>query len=313
MDSPPAPPVWAAERELGAAEAAQVVAAQFPALRGLPVEPLAIGWDNTVHLVGGRWVFRFPRRAVALPGFARELAVLPRLSARLPLPVPAPVWRGVPTEAFPWPFAGAALLPGRELADTGLPDARRAGVAAALGAFLRALHDPRLAEEVGADLPVDPNVRADAGVRARLGREWLGRLAARGLWSAASPEAAAVEALYADAEGLGAPPAPPVVVHADLHVRHVLVDDAGAAAGVLDWGDVCRADPAVDLALAYSAFAGPARTALLASYGGIGRDREVRARVLAVFLSAALAEYAAAEGSGALLREALAGLRRAVT
>jgi aminoglycoside phosphotransferase (APT) family kinase protein len=323
VDRPAAPPQWAAERVVGPAEAAELLGEQFPGLRGAPVEVMETGWDNTVHLVGGQWVFRFPRRAVALPGFVRELDVLPRLAPAVPLPVPLPVWRGEPGGRFPWPFAGAALLPGRELAEAALPEEDRREVAAATGAFLRALHDPRLAADVGRSLPVDPNVRADPSVRVPMARDWLGRLVARGLWRPApAPAAVRVDALLARAEPLGAPAGEPVLVHGDLHVRHVLVDDRGVATGIVDWGDVCLADPAVDLALAYAAFAGEARSAFLAGYAPgasapgaeapVGAERELRARVLAVVLSAALAEYAAAEGRPALLTEALAGLRRAV-
>jgi hypothetical protein len=56
---------------------------------------------------------------------------------------------------------------------------------------------------------------------------------------------------------------------------------------------------------------GPARAALLARYGPVSPEREIRARVLALFLCAALAVYAAADGCPRLLREALAGLVRA--
>ncbi len=71
-------PEWAAECIVGAAQAAELIGAQFPGLRGAQVEPLATGWDNTVFLVGSGLVFRFPRRAVAVPGLQREMAVLPR-------------------------------------------------------------------------------------------------------------------------------------------------------------------------------------------------------------------------------------------
>lgn len=120
-------------------------------------------------------------------------------------------------------------------------------------------------------------------------------------------------ALLAEGSRLGKPTDEPVVVHGDLHVRHLLVDGTGAAAGVIDWGDVCRADPAVDLAIAFSGFDGAARAAFLTAYGPVSAERELRARVLAVFLSAALAEYAAAEGRDRLLGEALAGLGRATS
>jgi aminoglycoside phosphotransferase (APT) family kinase protein len=294
------------ERLVGVAEAAALVGGQFPELRGAPVEPLATGWDNTVHLVGREWVFRFPRREVALPGVRRELSHLPRLAARLPLPIPEPRLVGHPTADFPWPFWGARLIPGRELAEAGLSASVPA--ATAVGEFLRALHDPDLAEAFGAGLPDDPMGRATPQVRVPLTRPRLCRLAERGAWTP-DPE---VDRLLAEAEPIGPPAGALRIAHGDLHQRHVLVGDDDRVAGVIDWGDLCRADPAVDLSLAYGAFAGPARAALLAAYGGVDPEREARARVLAVSLCAALAEYAAAEHRDVLLRESLAGLGRAV-
>jgi len=152
---------------------------------------------------------------------------------------------------------------------------------------------------------------ARAWPRARLPQtlDRLHRLAADGVWS---PDPV-VEALLRRAGGLGAPTGAPVLVHGDLHVRHELVGDDGRGTGVIDWGDVCRGDPAVDLGIAYAAFAGAARAALLEAYGGVDADRELRSRALAVRLSVLLAGYAAADDRPALLAEALAGLRRAVT
>ena len=39
-------------------------------------------------VVDERWAFRFPRRAIAVPGVERELSVLPRVAPLLPVPVP---------------------------------------------------------------------------------------------------------------------------------------------------------------------------------------------------------------------------------
>ncbi len=298
-------PQWAPEHVVEAAEAAGLIGAQFPELRGAPVEALATGWDNTVHLVDRCWVFRFPRRAVAVPGVAREIAVLPRLAPRLSLPVPVPELVGHPADGYPWPFWGARLVPGVELADAGLPDAERVPAAAGVGAFLRALHD---VEPAGFTLPWDPMRRGDPPTRAGKAREALDRLAEKGVWT---PDPA-VEALLSAAARASAPDGPTVVVHGDLHIRHVLVDGGGRPAGVIDWGDLCLADPAVDLSLAYGGFAGAARAALLSAYGPVPPERELAARVLAVSLCASLAEYAAADDRPVLLAEALAGLRRAV-
>ena len=256
----------------------------------------------------------------------REIAVLPRLAARLPLPLPDPRFIGQPSARYSWPFFGARLLPGEELSDSGLPDSRRSAAAVAIGHFLRILHDPGLVAAVDdAGLPVDPMRRASAPIRAGKARDVLDRLVHRGVWpgdsrlrrfldqaeheAAGTGPAAPVAAATEPASGRG----PLVVCHGDLHVRHLLVDRDGSATGVIDWGDLCLADPAVDLSIAYFGFAGRARAELLAAYGRpVGPGRELAARATAVSLAAALAEYAADDGRPGLLQECVAGLKRAV-
>lgn len=296
---------WQAEQVVDAELAARLVAEQFPQLAGLDVRPFAEGWDNTVHVVDGTWAFRFPRRAIALPGVARETALLPVLAGRLPLAVPAPELLGRPSPAFDWPFTGARLLPGVELADSGLTGRRL--LAVQLGGFLRALHDPALARDLGEGLPLDPLRRSDPASRGELSLPRLERLFDSGDW----PGDDRMTPLLGAGAALGPSRATPVLVHGDLHVRHVLVDGPHAV-GVIDWGDVCLADPSVDLALAYAAFDGEDRAVLLAEYGAVDRPTEVRARVLAVYLSTALAEYGIAQDRPALRAEALLGLARAV-
>lgn len=302
------PPQWAAERSISVDAVAELVGAAAPELAGAPVVPLAQGWDNAVFLVGDRWAFRFPRRAIALPGIRREIAVLPAIAPALPLAVPVPELVGADRRPQdPWPFTGARLIPGRELAETDL-DQPRAAAAAALGVFLRVLHGPALRETAAAaaDLPVDPLHRGRPRARLAQTRETWARLIADGVCG----DDPAVTTLLETAGALPEPDTAPVLVHGDLHVRHLLVD-AGAATGVIDWGDLCLAHPAVDLNIAYAAFEAADRTALFAAYGPVDADTELRARALAVRLSVMLADYAVRDHRPRLLHEALEGLRRA--
>jgi aminoglycoside phosphotransferase (APT) family kinase protein len=300
-------PEWDPEIELDAERARALIAAQFPELGDAPVREIAAGWDNVVHLVDERWAFRFPRRAIAIPGVEREIATLPRLAPNLPLPVPVPRFVGTPTDGYPWPWFGAEFLAGVELAEAGLPDGERGPLATAIGAFLRALHAPRTARLLVAGLPVDPMRRADMAFRVPHTRDRLELAAAAGLWR---PDDA-VERLLAEAVEL--PPPPRIrVLHGDLHMRHVLVGGDGEATGVIDWGDVCAGDPAIDLSIAYGSFAGTARRALLDAYGPVDGLTELRARVVATFLAAALLAYAADRGMRPLQREARTALDRVV-
>lgn len=293
---------WTADREISVTQAAGLIAVQFPQLAGLPVHPLAAGWDNSVFAVGNVWAFRFPRREIALSGVRRELELLPRLAPLLPLPVPVPEFVGEPAEGFPWPFAGSRLLHGMELAE--LAEHRREEAGRQLGRFLRALHRPEVADKLGADLPVDPMRRADPTARIARTQPHIDALAH--VWQ---PDGA-VHELYADACALGPSTVRPALVHGDLHLRHLFVDARGHATGVIDWGDVCLADPCVDLILAYGGFVGGSRSAFFDAYGPVSRDQELRARVLSLSVCAALA--ASAEVGSRLQQDALAGLRRSV-
>ena len=214
---------------------------------------------------------------------------------------------GRPAGGYPWPFWGARLVPGQELADAGLADDDRVALGAQVGSFLATLHQPAVARDLGGHLPHDPMRRGTPSTRGPMARDFLDKLAGRGSWQPGSATDRAVDEVIAAADPLGPPDGEPVVVHGDLHLRHLLVGPDGLATGVIDWGDACLADPALDLSLAFGAFTGPARAALLAAYGRpLDEERELRARVLALCLCAALADYGDLEGPGAAGRGAAA-------
>jgi aminoglycoside phosphotransferase (APT) family kinase protein len=293
-------PVWSPELVVDEPLVVRLLS-QFTELELRSLRRLAEGWDNSVWVVDDRYAFRFPHREIAIPGFRRELEVLPRLPA-LPLAVPRPVLVGQPTDEFPWPFFGTELLPGLEAGDAQLDDAARADVGVSLARFLHELH----AVELDVALPLDFNRRTDMTRRATLARDQLAEVERLGVWRA-PPR---VEELLAEAQGLP-PPEQPVLVHGDLHFRHVLVD-GGAATGVIDWGDVCRSDPAIDLPLLWSFVPPEGRQAFLDAYRPVNDAQLLRARVLAVQLCAALAHYGRVEGNAGVEREAVAGLERAL-
>ena len=105
------------------------------------------------------------------------------------------------------------------------------------------------------------------------------------------------------------PPDPRCVVHGDLHVGQTLVS-GGELTGVIDWIDICRSDPAIDLVQMWTLGDHQARLAFRSAYGEIDRAAEIRSRVLALDLSGILALYGRHQGIPRLEREALAGLDR---
>lgn len=278
--------VWSAEEQVGEERARQLIRAQFE-LAADEVTLVSEGWDYAVFRVDGEWAFRFPRREVVVPGTEREIAVLPAVAERLSVGVPTPVFVGRPGEDFPWPFYGARYLDGVEATGHRVDPV-------ALGTALRVLHAPETLAVVGDELPADPLGRVDMGVR-------LPRLTELGV----------------DAPGLVAaarrlPPARHTAVcHGDLHMRQLLVR-GDSLTGIVDWVDVCRSDPAVDLSVAWSTLDAARRPAFFGAYGEVDEETRVRARVVAAFLCAMLADWAVKEQVPLVRDAAAAGLRRAI-
>ena len=157
---------------------------------------LGEGWDSTAWLVGGEWVFRFPRREVVVPGFrarARGAARGWRRACRCPCRWPCTVGEATTRSAGRGPARGS--LPGRELADAAPADLDRVRHGRDLGRFLRALHDidPASVTVAGEPLPVDPVRRADMPFRVGRTEEQLAALAALGLWRAPAALAEVLE------------------------------------------------------------------------------------------------------------------------
>ena len=239
-------PMPAAEVEVTADLVRRLLAAQHPDLAGLPVEPLANGWDNTLFRLGDALLARLPRRALGASILVNEQRWLPSLAPRLPLPVPLPVRTGVPGEGYPWPWSVVPFLPGTPASDGPPFEPRRA--AADLGGFFGALHVP-----APPDAPANPYRGVPLERRAASFEQNLAALDVAGLDVAGLGGRAGQDAVLAAWEtALAVPPwdGPALWLHGDPHPANILIRD-GLVSGVLDFGDVTAGDPASDLSLVW--------------------------------------------------------------
>jgi aminoglycoside phosphotransferase (APT) family kinase protein len=287
-----------AERSVTPGRAAALIDARFPELGPARAELVGEGWDNFAFRVNGGLMFRFPRRQIAVELIEKENRLLPAIAGRLPLPTPNPRWFAYDDEPEPWPFLGYEMLPGESACAAELDDAERAALAAPIGEFLAALH--RLPVE-GA--PPDQLGRLEPARLART-RANLAALESAGLISGAK----SFFAILDDCAPLE--PRPPVLVHGDLYIRHLLLNRARQLCGVIDWGDLHQGDPAVDLSIAHSVLPPAAHGAFLSAYGPVDDDRWRWARLRALHHCTVIALSGHETGDRALLREALGGLAR---
>jgi len=268
VDTPQPPADLVIEADL----VARLVAEQRPDLAGEEILLHDEGWDNVTFRLGSRYAVRLPRRGEAVALLRHEQTWLPTLAKGLGVEVPVPVHHGTAAAGYPWPWSIVPWIDGVSADEARLGE----GQGALLGATLRVLHGPAPPEA-----PTNPFRGLPLAERDAFVAERLEALATRGtdVRRLASWWRRGVEAPRSAADSW---------LHGDLHPRNVIVRD-GVIAGIIDWGDLCRGDPATDLAVAWTVLPAPERALFWEAYGVEDGATRVRARAWAVFFGAALA------------------------
>jgi aminoglycoside phosphotransferase (APT) family kinase protein len=226
---------------------AQLVAAQFPRWARLPISPVDLdGNDNTTFRLGSTMAVRLPSADRYAAQVDKEQRWLPVLAPRLPVAIPAPLGRGEPGPLFPRPWSVYGWIEGDPLTADRSPDP--VGIADDVAGFLAALYacepdgPPPGAHSFGRGGPVSAWDEQTRELLDRLG-DTIDGAGARDVWEAAVASRAE---------------APPVWAHGDVTGSNLLVRD-GRLAGVLDFGCSAVGDPACDLTIAWTFFAGDSR------------------------------------------------------
>jgi aminoglycoside phosphotransferase (APT) family kinase protein len=236
------------KRDINPAVAARMVAEQFPQWASLPVVPVALdGWDNTTFRLGDRLCLRLPSAAAYVAQVEKEHRWLPVLARRLPLAIPEPVALGEPGSGFPRPWSIYRWIEGNPASVDGIADL--SVFADDLAGFLHALHaidasggPPPGPHNFFRGGPVDTYDTQTRGSIERLADE-IDPDAATNAWDAAL-------ASRWDRE--------PMWVHGDVAASNLLVADGNLRA-VIDFGCAAVGDPACDLVMAWTFFAGDSR------------------------------------------------------
>lgn len=295
-------PIWTAERTISGEGATELVETQFPELGPVSAEPFGSGWDNTAFLINGEFIFRFPRRASSVALLEKEMTHLPQIASDLPLRIPHPLFLGEPSAAFDWPFAGYQLISGATACRANLNAAERTQMATKLGQFLRVLHT------LPADdlhLPPDDHGTLDVERRMPKIEENITIVREKNLVR----DDTLFDNVLSEARGIK-PELPGCVVHADLYVRHFILDEDRQLAGIIDWGEMHRNDPAIDLALVFQFLPpGRARDCFWQEYGSARPEQLRLARFSALDHILTVLRYGSEIDDTDLIREGQAGVQ----
>jgi len=191
------------------------------------LEQVGSGFDNEMWRAGSV-VVRLPRRAAAVELLRNEQRWLTDVTTGVALETPSIMWRGEPTDFYPYPWTVTSWIDGEIAMRQGPLTSPAAAVR--LGHTLAAIH--RTAPH---DAPMNPFRGVALSERAesftlnnqRDGDGWLER---HFLHALRAPRFAGQ----------------PRWLHGDVHGGNLIVRD-GDLVGLIDFGDLCGGDPASDL------------------------------------------------------------------
>jgi aminoglycoside phosphotransferase (APT) family kinase protein len=227
-----------------------LVADQFPKWADLAVVPVTIdGHDNRTFRLGDEMSVRVPSAKQYAAHLNTELVWLPKLAPHLPLPIPTPLAMGEPTSQLPWHWSINTWLKGDTAAEHRIDNLAR--FAQDLATFLTKL---RAIDASDAPPPGPDNFFRGGGLSVydNETRECIDELRDR-------VDIRAATAVWDSALGTTWLSAP-VWVHGDVAAGNLLVE-RGKLSGVIDFGQLAAGDPACDVTIAWTLFAGESREA----------------------------------------------------
>lgn len=299
--------MWDAEVAVTAREAKKWIESQFSELIPATIEIIDYGFDNTVMKVNNHWIFRFPRREIAVRLLETEGKLLPLLEERkLDLQIPVPVYYGRPSSQYKWPFLGYRFVDGTipSQADTVMRDGE---AAIKLARFLKNLHGTNVMEVKERGVPYDELDRLDVGKRHPVLKKNIGEIRELNLFHQA-------EKLEEYLQQIPDHSLPQEIrlVHGDLHFKNIVVNKKGILSGIIDWGDVHLGHRAVDLNLVYSFLTPEGRALFFKEYGEVEEVELKYARFKAIYTNVVLLLYGYHEKQSHTLMEARKSLELAL-
>jgi aminoglycoside 2''-phosphotransferase len=221
------------------------------------------GYGSVAYLVpdkSGDWTVRIPRAEAdwAIPSLEREARLLPALERYIDT---TETPRDAQLVYAPSGTLVAALhryMPGRQLSDWSVRGRRRDHLAAQVGGFLSQLHAFPAADGSALGVPeldlwedhYRPLIDQVMPYLGNSAQEWLRRQA------------------HEFESGGATRSAPRVLIHGDISGDHLLLDSNSRLCGVIDFGEVMLADPALDLAGLLNNMAEPFLNQVLEHYSG---------------------------------------------
>jgi aminoglycoside phosphotransferase (APT) family kinase protein len=276
--------VWNPEIVMTSDLATSLIKSQFPHIRIQTIEEIGEGFDNTIFLVDNMYIFRFPRREIAVHLLKSECIVLPKLVKILPISISEPLFYGKKSKEYPWIFIGYKYIKGS--VPQHLTTTNREKMIRPLADFLKSLHQVPTEGLVQVGFPYDELERLDIRKRKPRLLENIKKLKEQ-----------EDDALFQQVEKYALTlkptliPDKKVITHGDLHIRNLIVNGHNELTGIIDWGDTHIGHPAIDLSIIYSIVPAKRREEFFSIYGEVDQTTLTLAKFKAVYTLVFLLNY----------------------
>lgn len=269
------------------------------------------GWDNLAFLVNNTFVFRFPRRDIAIACMENEIAFLPHLAQHVSFPFSCPRYIGKPSPKYAYPFAGYPLIQGNMLVHFEPHEVNNPEIAHTLAQWLRELH---LVNVQNAHLNL---FRGEQDWRLNISHS-----------IARCNESLVQYTAYFEAAGFNLKELQQQInhlrhfqfdqvktkryLHGDLYYKHIIADNNLSLTGLIDWGDTHIGSPGIDLSAAIMLFEGTPLTHFWETYHMVDEELLTIAAFRAFCHEMAFLPYAYEQKDENGIKWAKIALRRAL-
>lgn len=298
---------WDADIYITEATVKNCLQEQFPSLSPIKeIKYIGEGWDNKVFLVNQEFIFRFPRRKVAVKLIEKENKILNNLPSFSSIEIPAPQYIGHLSSHFPYPFQGYKLIKGVPGYHAQLNEEHRIASLVTLSIFLKQLHsiDETQAIAMGAEIEVFDRTFVNESVDTL--NERVEKIIAQKILGINKDR---FQQEIATVQQLSLPSQDNCLVHNDLDCRH-LIFDKNQLKGIIDWGDVGITHKSVDLAVIWSFYPQHCHEYFFQLYGDIDLITWQYARFLGLYSAFTLLLYGKNTGDKLLVSESIASIHR---
>lgn len=241
--------------EISTSLVCRLIETQFPQWSDREIKAVEKdGWDNRTFRLGEDMSVRLPSASRYVAQVEKEQRWLSELAPQLPLPIPSPLARGLPSNGYPWPWSVYRWIGGENAEPENIDNLSL--FASDLGRFSEAL---QAIAPAGGPSPGAHNFYR-GGPLTTYEDETRNALAVlKGKIDAA--RAGAVWEAARKARWKGSPR----WLHGDLSAGNLLVSE-GRLKAVIDFGSCGVGDPACDTTIAWTLFDGASREAFFNAF-----------------------------------------------